>query len=190
MARPMPGGTGWLLATNVAVFGSSEVRPGDGIYQMSKQLGSLLAEAGFGVVNGGYGGVMEASSLGAREAGGSAIGITSLDLGRGAGNRYLTEERPAPDLFQRTRSLIDLSAAYIILPGKAGTLAELAFLWALLRGDLLGRKPVVLLGEFWRGFVEELRERGLLEAAQAEATCYASTPEDAVSYIRSKVIPT
>jgi uncharacterized protein (TIGR00730 family) len=178
------------LATNVAVFGSSEARPGDTVYELSKQVGSLLAEAGFGVVNGGYGGVMEACSLGARESGGMAIGITCLDFRRGAGNKYLTEERPAADLFGRTRSLIDLSAAYIILPGKAGTLAELAFLWALLRGGLLVRKPVVLLGEFWNGLLEDLQERGLLEAAQAAATGYASTPEEAVGYIRRMVIPT
>lgn len=177
------------MATDVAVFGSSESAPGDRAWEDARKVGAQLAEAGFRVVNGGYGGVMEASSLGAREAGGEVLGITCLAFSRGRGNPHLSEERVAPDLFERTRSLIETCAAYIILPGKAGTLAELAFLWALQRGELLGRKPVILLGGFWDGFVPGLLERGLLEPAQAAATVHAATPEEAVRIVRDEVLP-
>ncbi len=175
------------MATNVAIFGSSEPVPGDRVYEEARTLGRLLAEAGFGVVTGGYSGVMEGASRGAREAGGIAIGVTTSDFGRGPGNRYLTEERCAPNLFERTRVLIDLSKAYIILPGKAGTFSELAFLWALQRAELLEEKPVLLVGEFWTGLVEELLSRDLLEPAQAAATQYAATPEEAVTLIRRQL---
>jgi len=177
------------LAIDVAVFGSSEVVPGDAAWEDARRVGELLAHEGFRVFNGGYGGVMEACSLGAAAAGGAAIGITCLSFDRGRGNRHLTEEHPSPDLFERTRSLIEPCAAYIILPGKAGTLAELAFLWALQRGGLLGRRPVVLLGGFWDGFVQHLLERGLLEPAQAAATMHAATAEEAVRIVRHQVNP-
>jgi len=183
----MPVGTGWRLATNVAVFGSSEPAPGDPAYEEARRVGFLLARAGYGVVNGGYGGVMEGASRGAREAGGEAIGITTLDFGRGAGNAWLSTEIPEPDLFDRTRRLIRLSSAYIILPGKAGTLAEAAFLWALHRARLLDRKPIVLMGPFFSGFVEGLVERGILGAEQAGATTHAATPEEAVELIIRQV---
>lgn len=177
------------MATRVAVFGSSEVGPGDAVWEDAERVGALLARAGIEVVNGGYGGVMEACSRGATGAGGRAIGVTCTEFGRGAGNPYLSEERPERDLYLRTRSLIRLSAAYIILPGKAGTLAELSFLWALHRGNLLRSEPVVLLGGFWDGFVEEMLRRGLVEPSQAEATSHAATPEEAVSIILRQMSP-
>lgn len=177
------------MATRVAVFGSSEPPPGDPAYEIARRTGRLLAEAGYDVVNGGYGGVMEAASRGAGEAGGRAIGITTRVFSRGGGNPYLSMILPEEDLYLRTRTLIETSAAYIILPGKAGTLAELAFLWALQRARLLAGKPVVLLGPFWRGFVDQLLERGLLEPSQAASTAHAATPEEAVNLIRLQVTP-
>jgi len=171
------------------VFGSSEPAEGDPLYEMGRRVGYLLASGGYGVVNGGYGGVMEGASRGAREAGGIAIGVTTKDFGRGPGNRFLSQEYAEGNLFDRTRRLMEMSAAYIILPGKAGTLAEVAFLWALHRAGLLNGRPIVLVGPFWKGLVEQLVERNLLEPGQAAATRYAATPEEAVDLIRRQVIP-
>jgi uncharacterized protein (TIGR00730 family) len=181
---------GWHLDTNVAVFGSSEPSAGDPAYETARTLGRLLAEAGFCLISGGYGGVMEGASRGAREAGGRTIGVTTKQFGRGPGNAYLSEERCENDLHERTRALIEISAAYIILPGKAGTLAELTFLWALQRAGLLGRKPVVLVGPSWVGFMEDLLARDLLEPSQVAATSHVAGPEDAVRLVRSQVAPT
>jgi uncharacterized protein (TIGR00730 family) len=178
------------LATEVAVFGSSQAEAGGSLYESARRLGELLSSAGYGVVNGGYGGVMEAVSLGARQAGGSATGVTARIFGgRGEGNAHLSRTILEEDLHLRTRRLIEMSTAYIILAGKAGTLAELAFLWALHRAGTLGDRPIVLLGPFWKGFVEDLVARDLLEPGQAAATAYAATPEEAVALIRRKVIP-
>jgi uncharacterized protein (TIGR00730 family) len=176
------------LATNVAVFGSSEPAPGHPLYEEARRIGRLLAGAGFGVVNGGYGGVMEGASRGAREAGGAAIGVTTKDFARGSGNPWLSVEHSEEDLFARTRRLIEISAAYIILPGKAGTLAEAAFLWALHRARLLNGKPIILVGPFWSGFVEQLVARDLLGTEQAAATSFAAGAEEAVDLIRSQVV--
>lgn len=173
----------------MAVFGSSEPLPGEPAYETARRIGTLLALAGFGIVNGGYGGVMEAASRGAREAGGFALGVTTADFARGAGNAWLSREHRAENLFERTRVLMEESAAYIILPGKAGTLAELAFLWALHRAGLLGGRPIVLLGSFWSGFVEDLQARELLDPPQAAATTLAATPEEAVAILRERVTP-
>ena len=57
----------------ITVFGSSRTKKGGGPYKEAYQLGKLLAEAGFVVCNGGYGGLMDASARGAKEAGGKTV---------------------------------------------------------------------------------------------------------------------
>ena len=60
----------------ITIFGSSLPQQGTVAYEDAQRLGRLLAEAGFAIANGGYGGLMEASARGAREAGGHTVGIT------------------------------------------------------------------------------------------------------------------
>jgi uncharacterized protein (TIGR00730 family) len=167
----------------VAVFGSSEPREGEPLYQEAREVGALLAKSGFVVVNGGYGGVMEAASRGAREAGGRAVGVTTSAFRRGPGNPYLDEEHREADLFSRTRRLIQLSHAYIILRGKSGTLAELAFLWALDRGGLLPPTRIALLGDCWKGVLGALEEWQMVEPTQLGFTRLARTPVEAVEIV-------
>jgi hypothetical protein len=169
----------------IAVFGSSEPPAGTPPYEEAHRLGRLLALAGFAVVNGGYGGVMEASARGVREAGGVAIGVTTRAFdARGPGNPFLSVEHREPDLHSRTRRLIETAAAFIILPGKAGTLAELAFLWALRKAGLLGPKPIVLIGAVWEDLIPRLVELGLLESEIAAATRVVRGPEEAVDVVQ------
>ena len=73
----------------IAVFGSSEPREGEPSYEQARLLGRLLAQRGYAVINGGYGGVMEAVSRGASEAGGLAIGVACDVFAGRRPNRYL-----------------------------------------------------------------------------------------------------
>ena len=50
----------------VTVFGSSRPHEGDADYEEARILGRCLAKHGFFVCSGGYGGVMEAVSRGAK----------------------------------------------------------------------------------------------------------------------------
>ena len=167
----------------IAVFGSSEPRPGQTAYELARSVGSRLAAAGFAVLNGGYGGVMEASSRGAVEAGGRCAGVTCEIFGERGGNPYLSEEQRSPDLYDRTRQLIEGADGFLVLPGKAGTLAELSMLWALQRAGCLGTKPVVLLGESWGLFVAFLERESMLEPGQLEITRIAASPDEAVQQL-------
>jgi uncharacterized protein (TIGR00725 family) len=172
----------------VTIFGSSEPEPGQALYEEARRAGARLAGAGLVVVNGGYGGTMEAASRGAQEAQGTVIGVTvdSFDW-RGGGNRWLDHEIREPDLYRRTRTLVELADAYLILPGQAGTLAEVSFLWALRRGRLLGDRPVVLAGPPWTAVVGTLREKELLDPATLEGTWIAPSVEDGVSLLLEKL---
>jgi hypothetical protein len=169
----------------VAVFGASEPPPGSEAYERARALGRRLAQAGCVVINGGYGGIMEASARGAREAGGRTIGVTTRAFpARGGANPHIDEEYREDDLFSRTRRLIETAGAFIILPGKAGTLAELTFLWALRKADLLGPKPIVLVGAVWDDLIRHLRRSDLIADRELAGTRVVRDPEEAVDTVR------
>ncbi len=167
----------------IAVFGSSEPVEGDPLYQMAYEVGKLLAEKGYNVCSGGYGGVMEAASKGARERGAEAIGVTVGMFSSRTPNKYISEHYHENDLYQRTKRLIELCDGFIILHGKSGTLSELAFLWALHRGGKLNNKPIILIGNFWNSFLNILKECQLIEKEELLATKVASLPAQAVEEI-------
>lgn len=175
------------IGTWVAVFGSSEPGPSDPLYENALRLGSLLATAGHGVVTGGYGGVMEAASKGAQEAGGRTLGITCEAFRGRSPNAYLSEEIRARDLFERTRLLLEHAHAFVVLRGKSGTLAELAFLWACHRSGGLSGRSVVLLGDAWVDLLRHLVRDEMIEPEQLDITRAASTPEEAAGQIDAAV---
>jgi hypothetical protein len=140
----------------VAVFGSSLAREGSSEYAIAYECGKYLAEAGFSVCNGGYGGVMEASAKGATEAGGLTVGVTVNHWERNV-NAWIQREIKTSHLIDRLTKLVELGDAYVILKGGTGTLLEFACVLELTNKDLMPRKPIVLVGDFWGKIVETLR---------------------------------
>ena len=183
MVRHRESDAGGQTPSLVAVFGSSEPGEGDPLYEEARRLGALLVQAGYGVVTGGYGGVMAGASRGAAEAGGQAVGVTSAIFATREPNPYLTERRETADLVARTGTLIASACGYIVLQGKSGTLAELTLVWALHRAGSLGRRPVVLLGAAWRPFLHHLVRGEMIEDDQLGITHVADDPEDAVAIL-------
>lgn len=164
----------------VAVFGSADASEGDPLYELARRVGTLLVESGYGVLTGGYGGVMEGASRGCAEAGGAAVGVTCAIFAGREPNRFLAERRETADLVARTGALVDAACGYIVLHGKSGTLAELTLVWALHRAGSLGPRPVVLLGDAWRPFLHHLVRGAMIEDDQLAITRVAEGPEDAV----------
>ncbi|MGE5325559.1 MAG: LOG family protein [Deltaproteobacteria bacterium] len=155
----------------ITVFGSSLPQEGTVAYEDARRLGHLLAEAGFGIANGGYGGLMEASARGAREAGGHTVGIT-CDVWAAKANRWIAEEVRTPSFFLRLTTLIERGDAYVVLPGGTGTLAELALVWEMMNKSALsravgGRKSLLVMVPYWQPVIECLnQELSLGEAAR------------------------
>jgi len=139
----------------IAIFGTGRAGQGDSTYQLAYEVGKLLAEAGFTIANGGYGGTMLASAKGAAEAGGEIIGVTCSAFKNSTANKYVTREVVTGSLDERLDTLIELGQAYVVLPGGTGTLLELAKVWELKnKGFLKADKPIILLGGFWKPLVE------------------------------------
>jgi uncharacterized protein (TIGR00730 family) len=147
----------------VTVFGGSRVAPDSDEYVQALELGRALAVRGLTVVTGGYNGVMEAVSRGAKEAGGHVIGVTVDVIARNferLPNAYLDQEVRTAALLERIDKMVELGAAYVVLPGGAGTLAELGIVWNLALLGALHGKPLVVVGGGWqrvlRTMIDEL----------------------------------
>jgi len=142
------------------VYGGASVTPGGPDWQLAHDVGRFLAEAGYGVLSGGYEGVMAACSQGAAEAGGHVIGA-EVGLFRQRGlelNRWVVERVPFETLRDRLYFLVQRPDAFVVLRGGVGTLSELALIWSLLQVGELPARPCVLVGPLWRRFVEAFSE--------------------------------
>ena len=138
----------------VCLFGASDPVEGCPAYETARAVGRLLAERGYVVVNGGYGGTMEASARGAAEASGSAIGVT-CSLWRSSPNAYVSAVIPTDSLSQRLAKLLELgTAGAVVLPGSTGTLLELAAVWEEVAHGAIAPRPIVCVGAFWRPLID------------------------------------
>jgi uncharacterized protein (TIGR00725 family) len=105
----------------IAVIGNAEAAPSE--YEAAYAAGRAIAGNGAVLVCGGLGGVMEAASRGAHEAGGITVGILP---GTAGGNPYLDITIPT-GLGHARNVLVVLSAdAVIAVGGGYGTLSEIA----------------------------------------------------------------
>jgi len=172
----------------ITVFGSSRPIEGDTEYQLAYEVGKHLARAGFTVCNGGFGGSMEASARGAKEAGGRTICVT-FDIKGRAANSWIDENIHVPALVDRMMKLVELGDAYVVLKGGTGTLLELAAVWEFINKGLLAEKPIVIIGDFWKGVVATLREEMLWEGI-GDCTKFihrASSPEECASLLKQQL---
>ncbi|MBZ5534512.1 MAG: LOG family protein [Acidobacteriia bacterium] len=181
--------TAELRSKIVTVFGSRYPRPDDPDYDAARRLGKLLAERGYSICTGGYTGIMEASSKGAREAHGHTIGVT-VESFRGSVNPFVVEEIRTQNLFSRLEKLIALGQAYVVFRGGMGTLAELCLVWNLVQmGQIPSHRPIFLVGSFWNRFLDEWR-RSTDTAPQDYALLSVVTqPEKIVEVLERQMNP-
>jgi hypothetical protein len=142
----------------ITVFGGSQPKLEDPVYQDALRLGGLLGKAGYTILNGGYIGTMEAVSRGAVESGGHVIGITCDEIERwrpGGANRWIQEEIRYPTIRERMFALIDNCDAAIALPGGFGTLTEIAMMWNLIICGAIKPRPLIVTGPGWKATFEE-----------------------------------
>lgn len=142
----------------VAVFGGASAKPGDQCYSDALVLGRLLGEQGHTIMTGGYIGVMEAASRGAREAGGHVIGVTCTDIEKyrdTRANQWVVEEWRYTTLRERMYALIDQCDAAVVMPGGVGTLAELSVMWNELIVNGKKARPLILVGSDWQSVISQ-----------------------------------
>ncbi|HLG73206.1 MAG TPA: LOG family protein [Chloroflexota bacterium] len=169
------------------MFGSSRSVEGDPDYQEARELGRRLAECGFTICSGGFGGSMEAVSRGAREGGGQTIGVT-LDAIGATGNRWLDEEIRTETIFRRIEHMVTVASGFAVLRGGPGTLAELALTINLLYIKALQPRPLVVLGADWQAVLETIFQRLPSTEAERALVTYAASPAEAARILAERVV--
>jgi uncharacterized protein (TIGR00725 family) len=111
------------------------------IATLAHEVGRGLAEAGFTVVTGGEGGAMEAASRGAREAGGTVVGVVP-GTDRSRANVHADVAVATGTGHARNLAVVATGDVLVAVGGEWGTLSEIAL------AGVLGRPVVVLAG--WR----------------------------------------
>jgi uncharacterized protein (TIGR00730 family) len=177
----------------VTVFGSSRPRDGDSAYAEARELGAALASRGFVVCTGGYGGVMEAASRGAKEVGGATQAVTA-EFFHAQPNRWVDEEVRVKTWEQRLFELIRRGHGYVACEGGTGTLVELAVVWEMLNKNVMAQRPFAVVGEFWKPIIQRVREVETGHAspwgeAENPLIQISATPDEAALYLAERLLP-
>jgi uncharacterized protein (TIGR00725 family) len=139
-----------VSAAYVAVVGPGEATPAE--LEAAEAVGRGLAEGGAVIVCGGLGGVMEAACRGAREAGGTTLGILPGHDRRDA-NPFVEVAVPTGLGEARNALVVRAADALVAVGGAYGTLSEIAL-------ALKGGKRVVGLGTWEIDGVETAEDPG------------------------------
>jgi len=94
-------------------------------YVLAQDVGRLVAQSGGILITGGLGGVMEAASKGANEAGGIVIGILP-GFSKSDANSYVTIPITTGLSHARNVIVVRSADAVIAVAGEYGTLSEIA----------------------------------------------------------------
>src|SRR5262245_47462357 len=131
------------LGAAITVFGSARTPRDHPMYEMARDLGSRLAKAGFAVITGGGGGIMEAANRGAAEASGVSVGCNiELPMEQHI-NPYVQIAVNFRYFFVRKTMFAKYAEGFVLFPGGFGTLDEMFEALTLIQTGKLEHFPVV-----------------------------------------------
>ncbi len=176
----------------VTVFGSARTQPREPSYEMAKLFGQKLAQAGYMVITGGGGGIMQAANEGAGPEHSFGVNI-----------RLPFEQHPNPVLegnprlitykyfFNRKVAFLKEADAVALFPGGFGTLDEAMETLTLVQTGKRNPLPLVLIDDpdrsYWTEFIEfmenELLSRNLISPSDLALFERVESAEAAVAKI-------
>jgi uncharacterized protein (TIGR00730 family) len=176
----------------VTVFGSARTRPGEQSYEMAKLFGLKLAQAGYMVITGGGGGIMQAANEGAGPEHSFGVNI-----------RLPFEQHPNAVLegnprlitykyfFNRKVAFLKEADAVALFPGGFGTLDEAMETLTLVQTGKRNPLPLVLVDDpvcpYWTEFIkfieQELLSRNLISSSDLTLFERVESADDAVATI-------
>jgi hypothetical protein len=177
----------------VTVFGSARIPPGERVYEMAKEFGRKLAEAGYMVITGGGGGIMHAAHEGAGPEHSFGVNI-----------RLPFEQKPNPVIegnprlitykyfFNRKVAFLKEADAVALFPGGFGTLDEAMETMTLVQTGKRNPLPLVLVddpnGSYWSELVkfmkDELLSRKYISSSDFSLFEEVCSVDEAVEKIR------
>lgn len=143
----------------VSIFGSAREKPKTKYYKLAQETASDLARAGFAIITGGGGGIMEAANKGAVQAGGKSIGLNIELPMEQIPNEYQNLSLHFRYFFCRKMMFLKYAHGFIVFPGGYGTMDEFFESSVLIQTLKQVSFPVILMGsEYWQGLIDWMKE--------------------------------
>ncbi len=173
----------------VSVFGSARTPENDRYYQLAQETAGEIVKAGFAVITGGGGGIMEAANKGATEAKGTSIGL-NIDLPM--------EQTPNPHqsikldfryFFIRKVMFLKYAHGFVVFPGGFGTMDEFFESLVLIQTLKQASFPVILMGsDFWEGLIDwvklkMLKDNTYISPEDMDVFSVSDDPKEAVKIL-------
>jgi len=144
----------------------------------------------FVVTTGGGPGIMEATNLGAREAGGKTVGLNIHLPYEQMPNRYISPELNFEFhyFFMRKYWFAYLAKALVIFPGGFGTMDELFEILTLAQTEKLAKKILVIIygKDYWNRIMnlEAMAEAGTISPEDVNLFRMVDSPEEGFEFLR------
>ncbi len=152
------------IGTAVTIFGSARTPEGHPSYSLARSVAAALGKAGYAIITGGGGGVMEAANRGARDVGATSVGCNIELPHEQRSNDYLDISLRFRHFFARKVMFVRYAQAYVIAPGGFGTLDEMFEVLTLIQTGTVKHFPAILLGNGeWDGLLRWLIEHPLAD---------------------------
>lgn len=148
----------------VSIFGSARIGREHKYYKLAQKTAYEIAKAGFGVITGGGGGIMEAANKGAVAAGGKSVGLNIELPKEQLPNEYQNISLSFRYFFCRKVMFLKYAHGFIVFPGGYGTMDEFFESVVLIQTLRQASFPVILMcSEFWQGLIDWTAEKMLKE---------------------------
>ena len=178
----------------ITVFGSARIREDHPAYAQARDVGRLLAQAGFAVVTGGGPGVMEAANRGANEGGGLSVGFNIELPHEQALNPYVDLGLTFKHFYVRKTMFVKAAEGFVIFPGGFGTLDELFESLTLIQTGKVLHFPVILFdAAYWQPLLDFIRDRlladGMISREDLALLTVTDDPQEVVRMVLAVVSP-
>lgn len=169
----------------VTFLGYADAKEGDELFNSVVEVAKLCAEKGLTVINGGGPGVMKASTIGAKMAGGKSIGVTfypkDIPVFEGRDETNNVDELVVTNNYlERTLKLLEEGQVFIIFNGGTGTISEFGMAWGLARLYFGHHKPLILYGDFWQEIIFAFTKGMYIRAEERKVFKIVDSPKDVI----------
>jgi uncharacterized protein (TIGR00730 family) len=177
----------------ITVFGSARFKEDHPHYDLARSVGARLADMGFTVMTGGGPGIMEAANRGAKEAGGTSIGLNIELPFEQHSNPWLDVMVTFEHFFVRKVMLVKYSLGFVVMPGGFGTMDELFEAITLIQTKKIANFPIVLMGkEYYSEIVDTIRNRmvteGTISKDDLDLFLVTDSIDEMEDFLRARVV--
>lgn len=173
----------------VTIFGSARTVPGSKYYELAVETAKAVGKAGYAVITGGGGGIMEAANKGAAEVGVKSVGLNIELPQEQTPNDYQNLPLHFRYFFCRKVMFLKYAHGFIVMPGGYGTLDEFSEALVLIQTLKQAHFPVICMGsEYWKGLIDwfkdvMLKEYSYIDPQDLNVFTMCDDPQEAAQII-------